>query len=146
MRVVFGTVPDRFGPVRAGAVALVTTAVGAGVVAFWDEPVGLYVGAALTAAGLSLQSPSFMSIAVGRVPEQERGSAMATYTGFFDVANALVGPTVGVIVSVSSYQSAFAFTGLLSLLALALLLLNVAPRERGEAPRVSFEMLSVRGR
>jgi MFS family permease len=144
MRLAFGTVPDRIGPVRAATFALVVTAMGAGVVAFWNEPIGLYVGAALTAVGLSLQSPSFMSIAVGRVPDSQRGSAMATYTGFFDVANALVGPTVGIIVSVADYRTAFAFTGALSLVALLLLLTNVAPRERGDVPWVSFEMIRIR--
>lgn len=144
MRVAFGTVPDRIGPVRAGTIALSISAGAAGVVAFWNQPIGLYVGAALTAVGLSLQSPSFMSIAVGRVPDEQRGSAMATFTGFFDIANALVGPTVGIIVSMSDYRAAFALTGLLSLLALVLLRINVAPRERGEVPAVSFEMIRLR--
>jgi MFS family permease len=144
MRAAFGTVPDRVGPVRAATFALSVSAIAAWVVAFWDEPIGLYVGAVLTAIGLSLQSPSFMSIAVGRVPDEQRGSAMATFTGFFDIANALVGPTVGIIVSVSDYRTAFAFTGALALLALVLLRVNIAPRERGEAPAVSFEMIRLR--
>lgn len=144
MRVAFGTLPDRIGPVRAGSFALGISAFAAGVVAFWDEPIGLYIGASLTAVGLSLQSPSFMSIAVGRVPDSERGSAMATYTGFFDVANALVGPILGVIITFADYRAAFLTTGLLSLVALVLLRINVAPRERGEVPVVSLEMFRLR--
>ncbi|MEM8746750.1 MAG: MFS transporter [Actinomycetota bacterium] len=144
MRVAFGRVPDTFGPIRSGAGALAISAAATVVVAFWDQPAGLYVGASLTAIGLSLQSPSFMSIAVRRVPESERGSAMATYTGFFDVANALVGPTVGVIVSGVGYQAAFLFTGAMSLVALAILLLNVGPQERGQTQMVSVELFRVR--
>ena len=144
MRVAFGRVPDTFGPIRSGAGALAISAAATVVVAFWDQPAGLYVGASLTAIGLSLQSPSFMSIAVRRVPESERGSAMATYTGFFDVANALVGPTVGIIVSGVGYQTAFLFTGAMSLVALAILLLNVGPQERGQTQMVSVELFRVR--
>ena len=69
---------------------------------------------------------------------------MATYTGFFDVANALVGPTVGIIVSGVGYQTAFLFTGAMSLVALAILLLNVGPQERGQTQMVSVELFRVR--
>jgi MFS family permease len=130
MRVLFGRVPDRIGPIRAGASSLVVSAFGACVVAFWAAPAGLYIGAALTAVGLSMQSPSFMAITVSRVDERDRGSAMATYTGFFDVANAFVGPSVGLLVAGFGYQAAFLFTGGLALVALAILLRVVAPQER----------------
>lgn len=144
VRVLFGRLPDRIGPIRCGVGALIVTAIGAGVLAFWDEPAGLFVGASLTAAGLSLQSPSFMSIALGRVRESERGSAMATYTGFFDVANALVGPTIGLLVSGFGYQTAFAFAGAMSLLAMVVLIVNVAPRERGEVPVLRMPVIRFR--
>ncbi|MEL6891619.1 MAG: MFS transporter [Actinomycetota bacterium] len=121
MRLAFGRVPDRIGPVRAASGALVITAIAAAVVALWAEPVGLYVGASLLAVGLSLQSPSFMSITVARAPERERGSAMATFTGFFDIANAIVGPSIGLIVAGVGYQTAFLFSGSMAVVALVLL-------------------------
>lgn len=128
VRLAFGRVPDMIGPIRAGSGALILTAVAAAVVAFWAEPAGLYVGAALLACGLSLQSPSFMALAVEGVSERERGSAMATYTGFFDVANAIVGPSIGLIVVGFDYRVAFLSAGAMSLIALAILRLRLAPQ------------------
>lgn len=121
MRVAFGRVPDRIGPVRAASGALVITAIASLVVAFWDEPAGLMIGASLMAVGLSLQSPSFMSITIARVDERERGSAMATFTGFFDVASAIIGPSVGLIVAGVGYQPAFLFGGAMAVVALVIL-------------------------
>ena len=69
---------------------------------------------------------------------------MATYTGFFDLANALVGPTLGVIITFADYRTAFLTTGVLSLLALVVLRVNVAPRERGDVPVISLEMFRLR--
>jgi MFS family permease len=128
VRLVFGRVPDMVGPIRAGSWALVLTAFAAAVVAFWAEPAGLYVGAALLACGLSLQSPSFMTLAIEGVSDRERGSALATYTGFFDLANAIIGPAVGLIVVGFDYRVAFLTAGSMSLVALAILRLLVAPR------------------
>ena len=94
VRLFFGGVPDVVGPIRAGSWALVLTAFAATVVALWATPAGLYVGAALLACGLSLQSPSFMALAVEGVGDRERGAALATSTGFFDIANAIIGPVI----------------------------------------------------
>ena len=69
------------------------------VVAVWATPTGVLLGAALLATGLALQSPSFIALAVDGVSARERGSAMATFTAFHDIANALIGPTMGLLVS-----------------------------------------------
>ncbi len=131
VRIVFGSVPDRLGPVRAGSMALALTAFAAFVVAGWSAPLGLFFGAALLAAGLSLQSPSFIAIAVDGVSPRERGSAMATYTSFFDIANALIGPTFGMLVSLVDYSAAFVTAGVFALVAFSILRFVVAPRHPG---------------
>lgn len=130
VRLVFGWVPDAIGPIKAGSGALVLTGFAAVVVALWAQPAGLFVGAALLAIGLSLQSPSFIALAVDGVPASERGSAMATFTGFFDVAAALVGPMFGLIVTGFSYRAAFLIAAAMSMVALAILRLIVAPQHR----------------
>lgn len=130
VRVFFGRVPDIVGPIRAGSFALSLTVVAACIVAYWNAPLGLFVGAALLACGLSLQSPSFIAVAVEGVRPHERGSAMATFTAFFDIANALIGPIFGVIVSGFDYESAFLFAGAMSVVALFILNFIVAPRYR----------------
>ena len=126
-RLLFGRLPDVIGPVRAGTGALLVTTGATTLMALWNEPVGLYVGAATLALGLSMQSPSFMVIAIDRVPERERASAMATYTASFDLASALSGPVLGVIAATSGFRAAFLVAAALSLVALALLRIRVAP-------------------
>lgn len=126
-RLVLGRVPDLIGPIRAGSGALAVSVFAAGLMALWQEPAGLYLGAALLALGLSLQSPSFMVIAVDGAGERQRGSAMATYTAFFDIANATVGPVIGVIVATSGYRAAFLLAAFAGVVALAILQVLVAP-------------------
>lgn len=128
VRLLFGGLPDRFGAIRVGTAALVVSAAAALLLALWFSPTGAFIGAALLACGLSLQSPSFMAIAIDGVDERQRGSAMATYTAFFDVANAIVGPTIGLTVAVSGYRPAFLLTGAMALVGIAVLRLLVAPR------------------
>ncbi len=98
------------------------------LLALWSTPTGLFVGAGLIALGLSMQSPSFIVIAVDGVSDRERGSAMATYTAFFDLANALVGPIMGLIVTWSGYRSAFLVAAGVTLVALILTRVVLAPR------------------
>ena len=130
VRLVFGGVPDRIGPIRAGTGALLVSFVASVLVGLWATPAGAFIGAGLLACGLSLQSPSFMAIAIEGVDERDRGSAMATYTAFFDVANAVVGPAIGVTVTLSGYRPAFLATGVMALIGLAVLRLSIAPRRR----------------
>jgi hypothetical protein len=53
---------------------------------------------------------------------------MATYTSFFDLANALNGPMIGAIVALSGYRAAFLAAGTTALIALAVLQIVIAPR------------------
>jgi len=134
VRLVAGHVPDRIGPVRAGTGALVMTIGATVVLAFWQTPAGAFAGAVVLACGLSLQSPAFIPLALAGVPDRERGSAMATYTGFFDIAGAVVGPVIGLIVAGVSYRAAFLFTGGMAVVALVLLRVLVAPRWQASTP------------
>ncbi len=129
-RVLFGRVPDVIGPIRAGSGALIMTVFAAALTALWATPIGFMVGAALLALGLSMQSPSFMVLAVDGIEERQRGSAMATYTAFFDIANAMVGPVFGLIVTVSGYRAAFLAAAGSAAVALVLLQGMIAPRWR----------------
>jgi MFS family permease len=128
IRTTLGRVPDIIGPIRAGSWALVVTVGAMVLVAFWATPTGLIVGAALVAAGLSLQSPSFIAIAVDGVSDRERGSAMATFTASYDVAAAIVGPTLGLIVLNAGYRPAFLTTAGAAAVGLVTLHMVVAPR------------------
>ncbi|MEM7326942.1 MAG: MFS transporter, partial [Actinomycetota bacterium] len=133
VRLFGGRIPDIVGPIIAGTGALIVTIIATLVVAFWATPVGVFVGAVMLSVGLSLQSPAFIPLAVSGVPDSERGSAMATFTGFYDIANALVGPVLGLIVAGVGYRVAFSFTAVTAAIALVILNVAVAPRWRQTA-------------
>jgi MFS family permease len=129
VRVVFGRVPDRIGPVRSGSIALGVTAFGAVVAAAWHTPTGIFVAAAALSGGIALQTPSLIPVAV-RVAPHERASAMATFTLFMDLSTALTGPVFGLIVSGLGYSAAFAAAGVFAMIALVILHVSLAPRWR----------------
>ncbi len=137
VRLLLGGVPDRIGPVRASTIAIVVSIGAAVLVAYWATPVGLVVGAALLALGLSLQSPSLIPLAVEGVPDAERGAAMATYTSFFDVANSLYGPVLGLVVVSFGYRPAFLVAAACGVVALAVLHLVVVPARPDDDPGLS---------
>lgn len=128
IRTTLGRVPDIIGPVRAGSGALVITVIAMTIIAMWNTPTGVIVGAGLVAAGLSLQSPSFIAMAVDGVSDRDRGSAMATFTAFYDIAGAIVGPVLGIIVTHAGYRPAFLSTAVLAVAGLLVLHLVLAPR------------------
>lgn len=134
-RVFFGRVPDILGPVRVASWALVLTVAATVLLALWASPLGFFVGAGLVALGLSLQSPSLMVVAVDGVSDRERGSAMATYTAFFDLANALIGPVMGLLVTWSGYRLGFLVSAGVAALALVLTRAFLAPRWYAAHPR-----------
>ena len=115
--------------------ALVLTVAATVLLALWASPLGFFVGAGLVALGLSLQSPSLMVVAVDGVSDRERGSAMATYTAFFDLANALIGPVMGLLVTWSGYRLAFLVAAGVAALALVLTRVILAPRWYAVHPR-----------
>src|SRR5690606_23611660 len=88
LRLVGSRLPDRYGPIVIGTVALSTAAVGLYGIALWREPVGLYLFTAVMAIGSALLYPALMAAAVNSAPDQERSAAVATFTMFFELATA----------------------------------------------------------
>lgn len=78
--------PDRFGALPTARFSLVCTPLGLAVMAFWAQPMGLYVGAVLLAVGQSMAFPALMTVAINSAPSNERGSVMGTFTAFFDIS------------------------------------------------------------
>jgi MFS family permease len=136
-RIGLARVPDLLGPIRSGTIALVVTGGGAVVLALWQTVPGVYVAAAVLAGGLSLQTPSMIAVAVNGVPDNQRSSAIATFTMFMDLSVALTGPITGLVVSGAGYRTAFLGGALASLVALLLLHGNLAPRWRATNARVA---------
>jgi MFS family permease len=107
-RLLFGTLPDRFGGAR---IAVVSTAVAAaGQLGMWlSTSASLAIAsAALTGLGFSLAFPSFGVESMRRVPPQNRGVALGAYTAFFDATMGIGVPLLGLVVGGFGSNAAFA--------------------------------------
>lgn len=124
-------IPDRVGPARTALVALISTAGGLTVVAFWPDPVGLYTGTILFAVGQALAFPALVSLALHRAPDTERGAVMGTQTAFVDLAFAAGGLSLGAVAERFGYDGAFLVAAAVALVGLVLL---VATRARLTRP------------
>jgi len=98
-RLLFPNAINRHGGLNVALVCFAVEAVG--LVMVWGawEPWMAKVGALLTGAGFSLVFPAIGVVAVKMVPQQNQGSALATYTAFMDLALGITGPLAGLIMS-----------------------------------------------
>ncbi|MGY6501560.1 MAG: MFS transporter [Acidimicrobiales bacterium] len=128
VRLLGSRLPDTYGPIVIGTVALSAGAIGLLGIASWQTPMGLYVFTVVLAVGSSLLYPALMAAAVNSAPESERSSVVATFTMFFEVASALGGAVLGVAASLSSYPGAFVTAACFSLAALVMLHVFLRPR------------------
>lgn len=136
VRLTGSRLPDAHGPIVIGTVALVASMIGLVGIAAWRAPIGLYVFTVALAVGSALLYPALMAAAVNAAPDNERSSAVATFTMFFEVATALGGAVLGVVASLSSYSGAFFTAALFSLAGLIVLHLHLARRLEVGSPHV----------
>jgi MFS family permease len=106
-RLAGGDLPDRIGPLRCATGAAVIEIVGLVLIALATSlPVAL-AGAIAMGTAFALIYPSLSLVVVDSVSEARRGSALGTFTAFFDVGMGLGGPLAGLAVSLGGYPAAF---------------------------------------
>lgn len=106
-RLLFGGLPDRYGPAPVAVGAVLVEAGGLVLIALAHSLPLALVGGMAMGAGFSLLNPSLMLIAVSRVSQEARGAAMGTYTAFFDAGVGIGAPLAGIAVALSDYEGAF---------------------------------------
>jgi MFS family permease len=107
-RLVGGNLPDRIGPRRCAFGAAILEAVGLALIALAPNLAITLVGAVAMGAAFSTLYPSLLLVVVNRVSEARRGSAVGTFTAFFDIGVGLGGPLTGAAVALGSdYAAAF---------------------------------------
>lgn len=84
-RIAFARVPDRLPPLKLGAAALGTIAAGLVVMSGWSAPVGIVVGAAVMAVGVTFSTPAFFSAVFATARPSERGAASGTASAALDL-------------------------------------------------------------
>jgi predicted MFS family arabinose efflux permease len=77
---------DRLPALPLGAGALVIIAGGLVIMAFWNTPLGMVVGAAVFALGVTFSTPAFFSAIFATAQPSERGAASGTASVFLDLA------------------------------------------------------------
>lgn len=77
---------DRLPALMLGAAALVIIAGGLMIMAFWSTPLGMVLGAAVFATGVTLSTPAFFSAIFATAQPSERGAASGTASVFLDLA------------------------------------------------------------
>lgn len=107
LRVVGARWPDRFGAARLSSTALIVSAVGLTVIGLAPTPLGLMLGTAVFASGVAFTMPALLSLAVSRVPPEERGTVVGTATVFLDVAFGFAPVVLGLIADRAGYGSTF---------------------------------------
>jgi MFS family permease len=117
MRIVGGDLPDRFGPVRCAVAAGLTETVGLVVIGLAGSLGMALAGSILMGAAFSLLFPSLALLVVDAVPEERRGSAMGTFTAFFDLGVGVGGPLAGIAAAIGGYESAFLFASCFGVMA-----------------------------
>ena len=85
-RLLLARVLDRFRPLLLGAVALVIIGGGLMIMALWTTPLGMVLGAAVFALGITLSTPAFFSAIFATARPDERGAASGTASVFLDLA------------------------------------------------------------
>jgi MFS family permease len=129
-RLVGGDLPDRIGPARCAVGAAVIEAAGLMTIALAGAlPVAL-AGALAMGAAFSLLYPSLSLVVIERVPEERRGSALGTFTAFFDAGVGLGAPLAGTVAALGGYGGAFAAAAACAVGAASLIALTISGRGR----------------
>jgi len=106
-RLAGGDLPDRIGPLRCAAGAAVVEVGGLALIALADSLPLALAGAVGMGMAFALIYPSLSLVVIGDVSETRRGSALGTFTAFFDVGMGVGGPLAGLAASLGGYPAAF---------------------------------------
>lgn len=124
LRIVGARWPDRFGAARLSGAALAVSAAGLALMGLVGTPAGLIAGTIVFAVGVAFTMPALLTLAVSRVPPDERGTVVGTATLFLDLAFGLGPVVLGVVASEGGFPAAFLASAALAGLASAMLVVR----------------------
>ncbi|HEX9821517.1 MAG TPA: MFS transporter [Methylomirabilota bacterium] len=112
-------VSDRVGRPRVLAPALVAIAIGNAFLALPPTIASLVAGAALLGTGNSMLYPTLVALVVDRTPPAERGLAIGTLSGAWDVGVFIGSPLIALLVETRGFPAGFLASALAVVLGLA---------------------------
>ena len=98
-RIVFAKVPDRLPSLPLGAASLVAIGTGLFVMAIWQAPAGLLLGAIVVAVGVTFSTPAFFSAIFATATPSERGAAAGTASACIDLGFGIGPIALGLVAS-----------------------------------------------
>ena len=125
---------DRFGRTRVLVPALITIALGHTALAAPPTVWSLVLGAALLGSGNSMLYPNLVALIVDRTPTAERGRAIGTLSGAWDVGLAIGSPLIAILVQTRGFSAGFLASALAVVLGLTVFLATERRRTRAIAP------------
>ena len=121
-RLFFAGLIDTWGGFRVAAISFAIEATGLALLACNRSRPLAYLGCTLTGLGFSLIFPALGVEVADTFPPASRGTVLAVYSAFVDLALFLTGPIAGVVISLYGYPITFLGIAALVLAALALTL------------------------
>ena len=106
-RLVLRRASDRFGRLPVLLPAILLLACGNAVLALPPRPWSLVTAAALLGSGNSMLYPTLVALVVDRTPLPERGRAIGTLSGAWDVGVAVGAPLIAFLVQSHGYAAGF---------------------------------------
>lgn len=139
VRLVAGRLADRYGRVTVALPGMVLCVAGAVVLALQLGVAMAFVGVACYGAGFSFVFPALMALTVDRVPEAERGSAVGSFTAFFDIGSSTGSYAVGAVTDHVGFGGGYGLPAILCT-AGAFVLARLGRRVRAEADAIAEEV------
>jgi MFS family permease len=134
-RLVLRRASDRYGRTRVLIPALIAIAAGNAVLAAAPTVTSLIVAAALLGCGNSMLYPTLVALVVDRTPERERGLAIGTLSGAWDVGVAVGSPLVALLVQSRGYSAGFLAAAAMTVLGLLTFVLTERRRRPALKPQ-----------
>lgn len=113
-RIAFARVPDRLPSLPLAAAALTVIGCGLGLIAVWQSPVGLLLGVAVTAVGVSFSTPAFFSAIFATATPSQRGAASGTASAAIDLGLGIGPIGLGLLASPFGIPWAFAAAAIIT--------------------------------
>ena len=129
-RLVLRRASDRAGRVPVLIPAIVLLALGNAMLATPPTRLSLVIAAALLGSGNSMLYPTLVALVVDRTPLAERGRAIGTLSGAWDVGVAIGAPLIAALVQARGFASGFLASAVVTALGLGMLLLTERRRRQ----------------
>lgn len=124
-RLLGGGLPDRWGTARTGTAATLLLALGLAMIAAHPSEPALYGGTVLLGLGTGLNYPALLSLTIDRATDEERATAISTFTMFLDLPQGIGGALLGQVAAVGGYRVSFVAGAMFALAALVVFRLFV---------------------